>query len=74
MQKGAINQKVVLDKGFVDWVLANISLCIELSSFPDNVNICQDCINGFHSKNKSIKFLLFIFRVYNKIYLLKYIR
>ena len=33
-QKGATERKVGLDKGFVDWILANISSHIELSSSP----------------------------------------
>ena len=74
-QKGATNQRVALDKGFVDWILANISPHIELSSSPNNVNICQNCMSGFRDKNKSIKFPLFVFRVYNtkNFILLKYV-
>src|SRR5436190_21502086 len=64
-QKGATERKVALDKGFVDWILANISSHIELSSSPSIVNICQICMNGFRGKNKSIKSPMFVFRVYN---------
>ena len=64
-QKGATERKVGLDKGFVDWILANISSHIELSSSPSIVNICQICMNGFREKNKSIKSPMFVFRVYN---------
>lgn len=53
-QKGATNHKVTLDKGFVDWLFANISSHIKLSSSPNNVNICQDCMNKYRSRNKGI--------------------
>jgi hypothetical protein len=75
-QDGATKQKVTLDKGFVDWVLANISPYIELSSPPNKVNICQDCMNGFRGKNKSINFLCSYLKYYmdiKKFILLKYI-
>ncbi|CAB4407410.1 unnamed protein product [Rhizophagus irregularis] len=49
-QEGATNQKVVLDLGFADWVFANISSQIELLSIPNNVNICQKCMKGYHGK------------------------
>lgn len=75
-QEGATQQKVTLDKKFVDWVLSNISPHIELSLLPNKVNICQDCMNRFRGKNKSMKFLLFVFEVYKykKFMLLKYIQ
>ncbi|RIA79720.1 hypothetical protein C1645_840071 [Glomus cerebriforme] len=51
-QKGITNQKVTLDKGFVDWLFANISSYINFSLLPNNINICQDCMNKYHNKNK----------------------
>ena len=41
-QKGATNQKVVLDSEFVDCVFANISKEIELLPTQNDVNICKN--------------------------------
>src|SRR5688572_30036651 len=49
-QKGATNQKVTLDKEFVDWLFANTSSYIKFSSTPNNVNVCQVCINKYRGK------------------------
>ena len=46
-QKGATNQKVVLDNEFVNWALANISSYIKLLPFPNNINICHNCMNRY---------------------------
>ena len=56
-QKGATNQKVTLDKRFVDWLFANVSSHIKFSLPPNNVNICQDCMNKYRGKNKGIIFI-----------------
>ena len=65
-QKGATNQKVVLDSEFVKWVFANISSHIELSSSQNNVNICLNCMNTYRGKNKGIfyiiSFIVFIYK------------
>ncbi|CAG8464169.1 10785_t:CDS:2 [Funneliformis mosseae] len=47
-QKGATNQKITLDKEFVEWVLTSISPLIILLSHPNNINICIDCMNKYH--------------------------
>ncbi|CAG8606325.1 8113_t:CDS:2 [Funneliformis caledonium] len=51
-QRGVTKQKVVLDLVFVDWFFTKVSPQIVPSSFHDNVNICQSCINGYHTNNK----------------------
>ena len=59
-QTGATKQKVALETNFVDWFFANASPHIELSSFQNNVNICQNCIsryNGNRVKNKGIFYI-----------------
>ena len=78
-QTGATKQKCALETKFVDWFFANASPHIELSSFQNNVNICQSCIsryNGNRIKNKGILYIIFIVSIYRilLIYLfLKYI-
>ena len=70
-QKGATSQKVVLDSGFVDWFFNNISSSIELSlsSPPDDANVCQDCMNRYHSE--SMFYIIFIvFFTYRYIYVI----
>ena len=54
-KKGATHQKVMLDSEFVSWFIANISLCIEISTLQNNVNVCQNCMSGYrHEKNKGM--------------------
>jgi len=53
-QRGATKQKIVLDLEFVNWFFTKVSSQIVPSSLHDNVNICQSCIRGYHSNNKSI--------------------
>ena len=53
-QMGANRQKITLDSDFAKWILDRISLCIELSSIPNNVNICQKCVNEYRYINKGI--------------------
>ena len=53
-QQGVTKQKVILDLGFVDWFFTKVSPQIESSSFHNNVNICQSCINIYNSNNKSM--------------------
>jgi hypothetical protein len=53
-QNGATKQKCSLDTEFIDWFFANASTYIELSPSPTNVNICQNCMSGYRSKNKGI--------------------
>ena len=60
-QKGATNQKVTLDKGFVDWLFTNISSHIKILSPPDYVNICKNCMNKYRGKNKGIYFIYKLF-------------
>lgn len=66
-QKGATNQKVLLDSGFVKWVFANVSSHIELSS-QNNVNICLNCMNIYRGKNKSRYILYYIILLFIFIY------
>jgi len=63
-QKGATNQKVALDKEFVNWVLVNVSPYINFLPQSNNINICQDCMNKYH---KDILYMNFIIYIYKKI-------
>ena len=73
-QKGATNQKVLLNSEFVRWLFSNVSQCIEISSFQNDVNVCKSCMSRYRGKNKGI--LLLISLIYTKVilksYLLKY--
>jgi len=53
-QNGATKQKVSLETEFIDWFFANASPHIELSPSPSNVNVCQNCMSRYRSKNKGI--------------------
>ena len=56
-QNGATKQKIALETEFIDWFSAHASPHIELLPFPNNVNICQNCMRKYRSKNKGMFYI-----------------
>ena len=63
-QIGATKQKVALETKFIDWFFANASPHIEISPSPNNVNICQNCMRKYRSKNKGMFYIIFYYYIY----------